>query len=145
MFGFFKKKDEFPDLAILYYSILKRDFGMKEPYLSEFIKFSDISKTDRNVRRGYESPHASSSIKSIIKDYGFEYSTIVLSCNAIYMEEFKKGKIHSREYEYAVVGLLIKLKHITGRIDKLFPEWLISKCDQKWPNLERLVFNEAND
>jgi len=144
MFGFFRKKNDYPDKSMGYYTLLSRDFGMKEPYISTFINNcgDELSKAEHNIRKSYASPSVSSSIKAIINDFGFEYSTIVFVCNTIYMNDFKRGKILSNEFEYSVVGLLIKLKKITSRIDKRFPEWLIDNKDKKWPNLDCLVFEK---
>lgn len=147
MLGFFRKKNDYPDKSMEYYTILRRDFGMKEPYISAFIRNSgdELSKAEHNIRKGYTSPNMSSSIKAIINDFGFEYSTIVFVCNTIYMNDFKRGKILSNEFEYSVVGLLIKLKNITSRIDKRFPDWLINNKDEKWPNLDYLVFEKDKE
>ncbi|WP_148895496.1 hypothetical protein [Geothermobacter ehrlichii] len=146
MFGFFKKRTAYKDKSLDYQAILRRDFDMLEPYVGEFIKYSgdELSKTEHNIRSGYKSSGMSSSIKAIINDFGFEYSAIVFVCITTYMTDFKKGKTRSKNFEYAVVGLLIKLKEITRRVDRRFSEWLIKNKDQKWPNLDRLVFGKED-
>jgi hypothetical protein len=144
MFGFFKRKNKYLDKSMEYHTILSRDFGMKEPYISTFIKFcgDELSKAEHNIRNGYSSPDVSSTIKGIVNDFGFEYSTIVFVCSGIYMNEFKRGKILSTEFEYSVVGLLVKLKNITSRLDRMFCNYLINNKDKGWPNLDYLVFEK---
>ena len=144
MFGLFKKSKH-PDKFLEYFYILQKDLKMKEPYISSFIqnKSDELSKTDYTLRNNFKTSNMSSSLKSIINEFGFEYCTISFLCQTIYMKEFKIGKIPSRNFEYSVIGLLLIFSDIVDRIDRNFIKFIVNKKDEKWPNVDSLVFESG--
>lgn len=139
---FLSKKKTYPNLTDKYDTILRRDLSVNANYAHAFVtnRGDQLSSSEFNIRKANETGDISSLLKSIIIDYGYEYFTLITVCTSIYFYELKVGKWVSDEEELVAVALMIKLKHITSKIDPAFSVWLLKNFDSRWPNLYEKVF-----
>lgn len=145
MFEFLKKKETYPNLTDKYDTILRRDLSVNANYAHTFVtnRGDQLSSSEFNIRKANETGNISSLLKSIIIDYGYEYFTLITVCTSMYFHELKVGKWVSDEEELVAVALMIKLKHITSRMDPGFSNWLLKNFDTKWPDILETVFQDA--
>lgn len=117
---------------------------MKLHYTDFFInkRGDELSSGEFNLRNSHSSPNVSSTIKSAIAEFGFEYFTLVTICWGIYNKELKAGKFVSDEEELVSIALLIKLANITSKLDPLFSEYLKNNNELRWPKLNEKVFEK---